>query len=201
MIDRSEFSQKLRQNIYYCLIAIATFVSLIFLPMLGTGSDVDPVWDLPQSRKAWIVFITLRLIISFLNVFIYASFINQGKLNVSGDENYKKANALLRRVKKHHGYKPRSPIRFQAKEYGWKGATVFASTGAALVALEQALLNFSYKALLVYASTVAMAIFFGIYEMKKVELYWTVEYLDYAEREVAMMEKEEQENGRKISVS
>ena len=201
MRDRSEFAQKLRQNIYYCLIAIATFVSLTFLPMLGTGSDVDPVWDLPQSRKAWIVFITLRLIISFLNVFIYASFINQGKLNVSGDENYKKANELLRRVKKHHGYKPRSPMRFQAKEYGWKGVTVFASTGAALVALEQALLNFSYKALLVYASTVAMAIFFGIFEMKKVELYWTVEYLDYAEREVAMIEKEEQENGREIPLS
>ena len=92
-------------------------------------------------------------------------------------------------------------MRFQAKEYGWKGVTVFASTGAALVALEQALLNFSYKALLVYGSTVAMAIFFGIFEMKKVELYWTVEYLDYAEREVAMIEKEEQENGREKSLS
>ena len=200
MQERSEFAEKLRQNLYYCLIAISSFIALTFLPLLGTGSEVDPRWDLPQSRKAWMVFITLRLIISFLNVFIYASFINQGKLNVTNDENYKKANELLKKVKKHKGYKPRSPMRFNIKEYGWKGVTVFASTGAALVALEQALLNFSYKALLIYASTVAMAIFFGIFEMKKVEIYWTVEYLDYAEREVAML-KEEEQDGRESAVS
>lgn len=191
MKQESPIAIKLRQNLYYVLIAVASFAALTFLPLLGTGSDVDPRWDLPTSKKAWIVFITLRLIISFLNVFIYASFINQGKLNVSDNENYKKANDLLKKISKAKGYNPRSPFRFEAKEYGWKGVTVFASTGAALVALEQALLNFSYKALLVYASTIAMAIFFGIFEMKKVELYWTVEYLDYAEREVELMEQEE----------
>lgn len=198
MKDPEHWTVKARQNIYYILIAIASFAALTFLPLLGTGTDVDARWDLPTSTKAWLVFITLRLIISFLNVFIYASFINQGKLNVTNDPNYKKANELLKTVRKAKGYNPRSPLRFNAKEYGWKGVTVFGSTGIALVALEQALLNFSYKSLITYASTVAMAIFWGIFEMKKVEIYWTVEYLDYAERIVAL---EEGKNGREIQIS
>ena len=192
-----ELALKLRQNLYYILIAVASFVALTFLPLLGTGSDVDARWDLPKTPKAWAVFITLRLIVSFLNVFIYASFINQGKLNVADSEGYKKANELLKRVKKHKGYVPRSPLKFNTIQYGWKGVTVFASSGAAMIALEQALLNFSYKALLIYASTIAMAIFFGIFQMKKVEIYWSIEYLDYAEREVALLEKEEQD-GREV---
>lgn len=198
-MERSPWAIKLRQNLYYVLIALASFVALTFLPLLGTGSDVSARWDLPTSRRAWVVFITLRSIISFLNVFIYASFINQGKLNVRDNENYKKANDLLKVIKKVRGYKPRSPWKFTAKEYGWKGVTVFGSTAAAMVALDQALLNFSYKALIVYASTVAIAIFFGIFEMKKVEIYWTEEYLDYAEREVALLKEER--DGRENSIS
>ena len=106
----------------------------------------------------------------------------------------------MRRVNKHRGYHPRSPARFNAKEYGWKGVTVFASTGAALVALEQAMLHFDYKNLIAYGSTIAMAIFFGIFEMKKVELYWTSEYLDYAEREAALIDKEEKD-GSEVCLS
>lgn len=198
-MERGPWAVKLRQNIYYVLIAVASFVALTFLPLLGNGSDVDARWDLPTSQKAWVVFITLRAIISFLNVFIYASFINQGKLNVKDNENYKKANDLLKVIKQGRGYVPRSPWKFNAKEYGWKGVTVFGSTAGAMVALDQALLNFSYKALLIYASTVAMAIFFGVFEMKKVEIYWTEEYLDYAEREVALLKEEK--DGRKSCVS
>lgn len=198
-MERSPWAIKLRQNIYYFLIAVASFAALTFLPLLGTGSDVSARWDLPTSRRAWVVFITLRSIISFLNVFIYASFINQGKLNVKDNENYKKANDLLKVIKKGRGYVPRSPLKFNAKQYGWKGVTVFGSTAFAMVALDQALLNFSYKALIVYASTVAMAIFFGIFEMKKVEIYWTEEYLDYAERESALLKEEK--DGRENCVS
>ena len=194
--DPDSFAAKARQNIYYILIVIASFAALTILPLLG--SDVDAKWDLPTSHKAWVVFITLRLIISFLNVFIYASFINQGKLNIVDNENYKKANEILRKIRKHKGYTPRSPMRFNARVYGWKGVTVFGSSTLALVALEQAFLQFSYKSLIVYASTVGMAIFWGIFEMKKVEIYWTVEYLDYAERVNAL---EGEENGREIHLS
>ena len=198
-MERSPWAIKLRQNIYYVLIAMASFAALTFLPLLGTGSDVEARWDLPTSQRAWIVFITLRAIISFLNVFIYASFINQGKLNVKDNENYKKANDLLKVIKKGRGYIPRSPLKFKAGEYGWKGVSIFMATAWAMIALDQALLNFSYKALIIYATTVGMAIFFGVFEMKKVEIYWTEEYLDYAEREVALL-KEEQD-GRKDSLS
>ena len=191
----SQITLRLRQYLYYCLIGIASFVALVFLPMLGT--DLDAGWNLPNDSKGWAVFITIRLIVSFLNVFIFASFINQGKLNVSGDPNYKKAQELLAKVKNKE-YIPRSPRKFNAKEYGQKGVTVFLSTAASLVALTQAILSYDWVALLTYALTVTGSIVFGIFEMKKVEIYWTVEYLEYAERQVAL---EEEQNGRKIQIS
>ena len=195
MERESQITIKLRQYLYYCLIAISSFVALVFLPMLGT--DMEAGWNLPKDTKGWIVFITIRSIVSFLNVFIFASFINQGKLNVSDNENYKKAQQLLAKVKNKE-YIPRSPRKFNAKEYGQKGVTVFLSTAASLVALTQAILSYDWVALLTYALTVTGSIVFGIFEMKKVEVYWTVEYLEYAERQVAL---EEEKYGRKICIS
>ena len=195
----SKVLQKLRQNLYYCLIAISSFVALVFLPMLGT--DVNAGWNLPKSTKEWIVFITIKTIVSFLNVFIFASFINQGKLNVADDPNYKRAQQLMLQSGSKE-YEPRSPRKFNAKEYGQKGVTVFLSTALSLVALTQAILTYDWVALLTYTITVVGSIVFGVFEMKKVEIYWTVEYLDYAEKQVAIKNKKEaEENGRKVSLS
>lgn len=195
MKRESEVMQKLRQNLYYCLIAVASFVALVFLPMLGTSMTGG--WDFPKTKQGWIVFISLRCIVSFLNVFIFAAFINQGKLNVSDNENYKKALQIMAKTK-NRDYIPRSPKKFNANEYGRKGATVFISTGLSLVALTQAILNYDWKALLTYTVTVIGSIVFGIFEMKKVEIYWTVEYLEYAERQFAL---KEDNNGGEIQIS
>ena len=181
-MERSPIILKIRQNLYYCLIAIATFVALTFLPMLGT--DVSAGWNFPDSEKGWTVFIALRVIVSSLNVFIYASFINQGKLNVSDNENYKKALQLIAKAQDKE-FIPRSPRKFNATQYGRKGAMVFVATGASLVALTQAILSYDWEALLCYTVTVIGSIIFGIFEMKKVEIYWTVEFLEYAERQAA----------------
>lgn len=176
-MERSPILQKLRQNLYYALIAAASFVALVFLPMLGT--DASAGWNFPTSKKGWIVFVALRLIISTLNVFIFSSFINQGKLNISQNENYKAAIKLLSEAKDKE-YKPRSPGKFNAIEYGRKGTTVFFATALSLVALTQAILAYDWEALLCYTVTVIGSIVFGIFEMKKVEIYWTVEFCEYA---------------------
>ena len=178
-MTQSPTMQKLKQNLYYVLIAVASFVALTFLPMLG--SDVSAGWAFPDTAKGWTVFIVLRLIISTLNVFIYASFINQGKINISADENYKKAIKLMGSAKSKE-YAPRSPKKFNAVEYGRKGFFVFVATGASLVALTQAILSYDWQALLCYTVTVIASILFGVFEMKKVEIYWTVEFLEYAEK-------------------
>lgn len=194
-MESRELMMKIRQNIYYILIAVATFAALVFLPMLG--SDLDGGLNLPKTQKAWIVFITMRTIVSFLNVFIYASFINQGKMNILDDKNYLKANELLRVIRKSTGYKPRSPLKFHLNEYGWKGAFVLAGSVVALFALEQAILKYDIKSLLLYGMTVSFAIFFGIFEMKKVEIYWTVEYLEYAQKEIEDLKFKEETDGKR----
>ena len=180
--EKSPIILKLRQNLYYALIAIATFVALVFLPMLG--SNIGAGWNIPQSTSEWIVFITLRIIVSALNVFIYASFINQGKLNVSDDPKYLKAQELIAKSDNKENI-PRSPKKFNATEYGRKGVMVFFSTAASLFALTQAILSYDMAALVTYIITIVGSVVFGIFEMKKVEIYWTHEYLEYAEREVA----------------
>lgn len=184
-MERSPILLKIRQNLYYCLIAIATFVALTFLPMLGTDLSAD--WNFPDTAKGWTTFIALRVIVSTLNVFIYAAFINQGKLNIVDNENYKKAVALIAKAQD-KDFIPRSPRKFNATQYGRKGAMVFFATGASLVALTQAILTYDWKALLCYTVTVIASIIFGIFEMKKVEIYWTIEFLEYAERQAAKKE-------------
>ena len=189
---KSPMLERLKQNLYYCLIAIATFVALTFLPMLG--SDVNAGWNFPDNHKGWIVFITLRVIISSLNVFIFSSFIHQGKLNVADNANYQKAVLLISKAKDKE-FIPRSPKKFNAHEYGRKGFFVFMATGASLVALTQAILSYDWQALLCYTVTVIGSIIFGIFEMKKVEIYWTIEFLEYAERQYQAQKGEE--NGRR----
>lgn len=190
---KSQIKIKLRQNLYYCLIAASSFIALVFLPMLGTNMEAG--WNLPHTRNGWVVFVTLRTIVSFLNVFIFAGFVNQGKLNVTDHPNYIKANQLMSKVENKE-YIPRSPKKFNTKEYGQKGVMVFITTAASIVALTQAILSYDWEALLIYTITVIGSIIFGIFEMKKVEIYWTMEYLEYAERQVALMNKEVSDNGR-----
>ena len=180
----NEAREKAKQNMYYILIGIISFISVAFLPMVG--STVGLGWKLPDTPTGWVVWAISRLIIATINVLIFYSFMEQAKLNVAKDPHYIEATEILLKAKK-ADHTPRSPQKWQALQYGKRGTKIFISSAMSVVALGQAILSFDWVSMLAFLFTIAMGVVFGILQMKKAEAYWTDEFYRYA-----LMIKEEE---------
>ena len=180
----NEAREKAKQNMYYILIGIISFISVAFLPMVG--STVGLGWKLPDTPTGWVVWAISRLIIATINVLIFYSFMEQAKLNVAKDPHYIEATEILLKAKK-ADHTPRSPQKWQALQYGKRGTKIFISSAMSVVALGQAILSFDWVSMLAFICTIAMGIVFGVLQMKKAEAYWTDEFYRYA-----LMIKEEE---------
>lgn len=186
----NEAREKAKQNMYYILIGIVSFISVAFLPMVG--STVGLGWKLPDTPTGWVVWAISRLIVATINVLIFYSFMEQAKLNVAKDPHYIEATEILLKAKK-ADHAPRSPQKWQALQYGKRGTKIFISSAMSVVALGQAILSFDWVSMLAYIFTLAMGVVFGVLQMKKAEAYWTDEYYRYAmliKEEEAEMPKE-----------
>ena len=84
MNESSTARMKAKQNIYYIIIAIISFISVAFLPMVGSTIGLE--WNLPDTTVGWIVWAVTRLVISIINVLLFYSFMEQAKLNVKDNE-------------------------------------------------------------------------------------------------------------------
>ena len=167
--------------IYYVLIFLISLAALVFLPLLG--SEIGLGWKVPNTVAGWFVWVGTKAIVAILNVMIYHCFIQQGRTNAKSTAPYKEAEKLLSELARKEDKevrKPRSPREFLGPEYVRKGIIIFVTTAMATVALTQAILSYDPANLMSYIFTIIMGILFGIIEMKKVEEYFTVEYLDYA---------------------
>ena len=180
----NEALEKAKQNMYYILIGIISFISVAFLPMVG--STVGLGWKLPDTPTGWVVWAISRLIVATINVLIFYSFMEQAKLNVAKDPHYIEATEILLKAKK-ADHTPRSPQKWQALQYGKRGTKIFISSAMSVVALGQAILSFDWVSMLAYIFTIAMGVVFGVLQMKKAEAYWTDEFYRYA-----LMIKEEE---------
>lgn len=186
--------ERARQYLYYIIIAVISFISVVFLPMVG--STIGLGWNLPNTTTGWVVWAVSRAIVATINVLIFYSFMEQAKLNVRDDEHYKAANEILIKAKKKE-HEPLSPAKWQARQYGKKGTTIFLSSAMSVVALGQAILTFDWVSMLSYLFTLAMGLIFGIMQMKKAEAYWTREYYEYAlkkQKESEELEKEKEQD-------
>lgn len=169
---------KVRQWLYYFIIGIISFISLTFLPMIG--SEVGLGWNIPNTTVGWIVWVAIKLIVSILNVLIFHCFMCQAKLNIKDNEKYKEAREILQSMKDKEVL-PRSPRKWNVEQYGMKGTTIFIGTALGTVALTQAILSFDYVSMLTYLFTIVLGLIFGILQMKNAEEYWTSEYWEYAQ--------------------
>lgn len=173
----NDMREKARQWLYYLIIGLISFVALVFLPMIG--STVGLAWVIPNTVVGWIVWCTVKIIISTINVLIFYSFMQQAKINVKSHPQYVEGCQILNRIKEKN-YIPRSPRKWQSLQYGRKGTIIFLISALSLVALTQAILTFDWTAMLTYLFTIIMGIVFGILQMKKAEEYWTDEFWKYA---------------------
>ena len=167
-----------KQYLYYVIIGVFTFIVLVFMPMLG--SSLDGNLKLPEGKGAWIMFVITRIFIAITNIIIFYSFMQQAKLNVRNNEYYKAANEILIKTKNSKEKKPMSPKKWETSQYLKKGTTIALGTVFALFSLSQAILSYKYTDLISYVILIFSATVFGIFQMKKAEIYWTTEYYRYA---------------------
>ena len=167
-----------KQYLYYVIIGVFSFIVLVFMPMLG--SSLDGGLKLPEGKGAWVMFVITRVFIAVTNIIIFYSFMQQAKLNVRNNEYYKAANEILLKTKNAKEKKPMSPKKWEASQYLKKGTTIALGTVFALFSLSQAILTYKYTDLISYVLLIFLATVFGIFQMKKAEIYWTTEYYRYA---------------------
>lgn len=167
----------LRLYTYYILISALSVISLIIFPLLN--SNVKIVDTFPKNAAGWLIYITIRVLVVFMNLLIFSNFLAQAKVNVAENENYKKAIEILSRNKPKN-YKPKSPAQFLGRTWALKGMTLVVTTIASLFAIGDALLSYDYMILIATIFTIVMSIVLGVMEMKRTEIYYCGEFLDYA---------------------
>lgn len=179
-MDSENIKEKLKQYLYYVLIAILSLCSLIVFPIVGAGVfDVDLKTLFPSTTLGWILWIIVRILIIALNLIIFSNFIQQSKVNIKDDKNFIEANKILGIIKSKE-YKPRNAKEFLNHQYSTKGVGLSIGTMASLFTIGSAAINYDYMLLLATAFTIILSIVFGIMTMKKCEIYYTGEYLDNA---------------------
>lgn len=186
--NRDSVKQSLKQGMYYIIIAVISFISVVFLPMLGSTLGLG--WKIPDTTAGWVVWGASRAIVATINVLLFHSFMEQAKLNIKDDEHYKEARDILVKVKKKE-HKPKSPAQWNAAQYGKKGVSLFLASAMSVVAIGQAVLSYEWATALAYLFTLGMGIIFGIMQMKKAETYWTTEYYEYALMKKRMEEEQQ----------
>ena len=186
--EESSVKQSLKQGMYYIIIAVISFISVVFLPMIGTTLGLG--WKLPDTTAGWVVWGVSRAIVATINVLLFHSFMEQAKLNIKDNEHYKEARDILMKVNKKE-HKPKSPAQWNAAQYGKKGTSIFLSSAMSVVAIGQAVLSYEWATALAFLFTIGMGIIFGIMQMKKAETYWTTEYYEYALMRKRMEEEQQ----------
>ncbi len=197
--NRNEIYEKWQQYQNYIIIGVVSLVSLFFLPLIG--SSIGLQFRIPDTWAGWIVYVVSKLLVAGLNVLIFHCFIQQAKINIKDNENYLRAQEILRKYSDSKSLAPRSPKKYLTGLYTKKGTTIFVTTIVAAVGLTQAILTFDWVSLLSYFFTVLFGVIFGILQMNQTEVYWTEEYLKYAEavqREVEAKQNEETKETEQI---
>lgn len=175
-----EMLNKAKLYTYYIIIGVVSLIALVFLPMIGSTADMG--FKVPDSAVGWVVWIFTRIIVAALNMLIFYCFMEQAKINVKDDPDYKEAlQVLADTVSNNKERAPRSPEKWQAQQYSRKGVFIFSATLLGTVALTQAILTFDWVTMLTYLFTIIMGIIFGVVQMKSAELYWTTEFVRYAD--------------------
>ena len=89
--------EKLRQWMYYFVIAIVSLIALFFLPMIGSEAGLG--WNIPNTFIGWVVWVSVKLIVAVLNVLIFHCFMMQSKINIKDNEKYQEAIKILQENK------------------------------------------------------------------------------------------------------
>lgn len=168
---------QLNQHIYYVLIFLLSAIALFVAPLFGSNLGLTIAF--PQTKAAWVVYVTVKLFVALINVMLFHCFVRQAKLNVKDDPCFIEAQRIMGKLRQNVSH-ARSPHIYFGQLYRRKGSTIFVTTLLSAVVLTNAILTWDITSLITYATTVIMGLIFGVMKMKDVEVYWTEEYYVFA---------------------
>lgn len=166
---------------YYILIGVISAIAVLFFPFVGT--EVGLAFILPTTFAGWVVYIVSKLMVAAINILIFHCFVQQAKVVVADNPNYKKARELLHQVREKEEPVFVSPRKHYISLYGTKGVTIAVTSILGAVSLTQAILTFDVITFLTYLITIIFGVVFGIITQKGEEVYWTEDFYYYAKHE------------------
>ena len=200
---RKQRLETFKTYVYYGVIGVILLLTTVLIPFLA-GGITEQGFDfyIPKSTSGWVIFWAIRIGTVLGNVAVYGLFKAQAKTNIRYDENYIKACELLNKLNGEKGFIPMSPKKKAAKDWTTKGFFMVMTTAAESIVIGTLIINFDFITFLSCISSSITAIIFGLVQMVKDEVYWTDEYLLYAEYITKYIDEEtteKQEKSIKIS--
>lgn len=190
---RKEIRKTLNDSAYFIIIGLISLLA-IFIPPLFMGclsSDIGLAF--PKSMEGWILYAIMNGSTAIANISLLVLFKLQAKKNARNNDNFKKANEILNRLAgKKEIWVPRSPAKMDAGDYTKKIMAIVVSTFTASITLTSLILSFDWMTLLSCLVSIIITLCISWITMLNNEIYWTEEYVLYAE----MVEKQEKEKAK-----
>ena len=178
---------------YYMVIGMILLLVTVLVPFLAGGINAqDFNYYIPKTTQGWIIFWAIRAGTVVGNITVYGLFKAQAKTNVKDDESYLKANELLNKLNGDDGFIPMSPKQKAAKDWTTKGIFMVITTASESIVIGTLIFNFDIVTFISCLSSSITAVLFGVVQMVKDEIYWTEEYLLYAEYVTDLKKKKEE---------
>lgn len=204
---REEFKSKIN----FFVIGLISFVAIAAIPFLSTafehGDDQKIIQEaFPNSIIGWIVWGIFRSLIVIINMSILVAFVNQGRINVSKNENFIESmkkwidvQVYKGKKKKHKKHVYLTPKQHYAALYTKKGVSLAITSFASCFTITFMILHWDLATFIMITITVLFAVVFGFLQMQKEEFYWLNDFKIIADVEYDKMleekQKEELTNG------
>ena len=180
--QRTKRLETFKQYAFYGIIAVILVIVLFIVPLISGGINANDFgYYLPKSLRGWIVFWAIRAGTVAGNMCVYGLFKAQAKTNAKDHPNFIKANEILNKLYGTKQFIPHSPKQKNIKDWTTKGVIVLLTTAAESIVIGSLIFNWDMVTFLSCITSSITAVLFGIVAMIKDEVYWTEEYLAYAE--------------------
>ena len=186
--DRKEIRKTINDAAYFIIIGLISLLS-VFIPPLFMGclsSDIGMAF--PKNAAGWILWSVLNVSTAIANICLLVLFKLQAKKNARNNENFKQANEILNKLAgRREIFIPRSPNRMNISDYTRKVICIIISTFTTSITLTSLILSFDWMTLLSCLVSIIITLCISWITMINNEIYWTEEYLLYAQ----MVEKQQ----------
>lgn len=190
--DRKEIRVKFNDAAYFIIIGLISLLTVVLPPLFMGCLSSDIGLAFPKNAAGWILWSVLNVSTAVANICLLVLFKLQAKKNARNDPNFKRANEILNRLAgQKEVFIPRSPRRMDAGDYSRKVVCIVISTLTSSIVLTSLILSFDWMTLLSCLVSIIITLCISWVTMINNEIYWTEEYILYAElKEKEMLEKQ-----------